>query len=102
MQVIIHRTSIALGLFDDIEVEERELTLQAGDWMLMYTDGVTEAFSPDERMFGVERLLQILVDHQFHSSIELVKKIEQSVNEFIQGADLSDDMTLTAIYRKPE
>ena len=96
------RTSIALGLFDDIDVDEREITLKAGDWILFYTDGVTEAFSASDEMFSVERLLRILKETKFVSSRVLVNKIEQSVNEFISGTDLSDDLTLAVVYRKPE
>jgi len=95
------RTSIALGIFEDILVDEREVSLQSGDWLLLYTDGVTEAFSASEEMFGVDRLYQILEDYEFISSKGLVTQIEQSVNEFIKGVDLSDDMTLAVIYRKP-
>ena len=100
--VELTRTTIALGIFEDIEVDEREINLQFGDWMLMYTDGVTEAFSASEEMFGTDRLLRILMDYHFESSQDLVAKIEQSVNEFITGADLSDDMTLAVIFREPE
>ena len=95
------RTSIALGLFDDIEVDEKTFSLQVGDWILFYTDGVTEAFSENDEMFGVDRLFRILEDTPFVSASELVNKIEQSVNEFISGVDLSDDLTLAVVYRKP-
>jgi sigma-B regulation protein RsbU (phosphoserine phosphatase) len=100
--VQLTRTSIALGLFDDMEVDQREFSLQLGDWILLYTDGVTEAFSASEEMFGAERLLHLLSQGQFTTSQELVREIEQSVNEFIRGTDLSDDMTLTVITRKSE
>jgi sigma-B regulation protein RsbU (phosphoserine phosphatase) len=94
------RTSMALGLFNNIEIEDRELFLNPGDWLLLYTDGVTEAFSNQGEMFGKERLFNILMDHQFISSNRLLDLIEESINEFIQGTDLSDDMTLAALCRK--
>ncbi len=94
------RTSMALGLFSDIEIEDRELLLNPGDWLVLYTDGITEAFSFHGEMFGTERLFNLLVDHKYISSIRLLDLIEGSVNEFIKGTDLSDDMTLAAIYRK--
>jgi serine phosphatase RsbU (regulator of sigma subunit)/transcriptional regulator with GAF, ATPase, and Fis domain len=94
------RTSIALGIFEDIEVEERELCMNPGDWILLYTDGITEAFSAKEEIFGTERLFNLLVDYKFISSDELLDRIEGSVNEFITGTDLSDDMTLATIFRK--
>ena len=91
---------MALGIFDDIEVDERQITLNPGDWLLLYTDGITEAFSVSEEMFGVEKLYKLIVEHEFISSGELRAAIENAVNEFTQGADLSDDLTLTVISRK--
>lgn len=93
------RTTIALGIFDDIEVEEKEIKLNYGDWLLLYTDGITEAFSSQEVMFGTERLMSIYKDSAFHSSKNLGDLISNSVNQFIQGSDLSDDITLAVIHR---
>ncbi len=95
------RTTIALGIFDEIEVEERELILNPGDWILLYTDGVTEAFSAQEEIFGKQRLFNLLENYTFISSNELLDRIVGSVDDFIKGVDLSDDVTLAAIYRKP-
>ncbi len=95
------RTTIALGLFEDIEVDERDLVINPGDWILLYTDGVTEAFSSGEELFGTKRLFDILENYTFISSNDLVDKIQGSVDDFIKGVDLSDDVTLAAIFRKP-
>ena len=97
--VELTRTSIALGLFEDIEVEQREVTLAPGDWMLLYTDGVTEAFSKNNEMFGIKRLYDILLGNPFTTSKEMLDAIERSVYKFIEGAELSDDVTLAAICR---
>jgi phosphoserine phosphatase RsbU/P len=94
------RTGMALGIFNDIEIKEREISLNLGDWMLLYTDGITESFSQQGEMFSTERLFRELLEHKFLSSKGLLDMIERSVNEFIEGTDLSDDMTLAAIYRK--
>src|SRR4030042_1108090 len=88
------RTTIALGIFNDIEIDEHEVTMDIGDWMLLYTDGVTEAFSANEEMYGTKRLFQILLKEQFTSPKELVETIEGSVHDFIDGLELSDDLTL--------
>lgn len=96
----LSRTGMALGLFSDIEIEDRELLLNPGDWLFLYTDGVTEAFSLQGEMFGTERLSNLLLNHKFISSDRLLDLIEGSINEFIRGTDLSDDMTLATIYKK--
>ncbi len=96
----LKRTCMALGIFDDIVVEEREVILNPGDWILLYTDGVTEAFSANEEMYGTKRLFDLLINNRSASSKELLDAIEGSVHEFIEGTELSDDMTLAAICRK--
>jgi serine phosphatase RsbU (regulator of sigma subunit) len=94
------RTSMALGIFDNLEVDEREVYLQPGDWILLYTDGVTEAFKSNGEMFSTNRLYKLLLNNIFTSSKELLDLIEGSVHEFIDGMDLSDDLTIAAIVRK--
>jgi serine phosphatase RsbU (regulator of sigma subunit) len=93
------RTSMALGIFTNIDVDERELWLKPGDWMLLYTDGITEAFSAKDEMFGIDRLIRLLMDYKFVSANGLIDTIEMAVEDFIKGRDLSDDMTLAAISR---
>jgi sigma-B regulation protein RsbU (phosphoserine phosphatase) len=93
------RTSMALGIFTDIDVDERELWLKPGDWMLLYTDGITEAFSAKDEMFGIDRLIGLLMDYKFVSAKGLIDTIVMAVEDFIKGRDLSDDMTLAAISR---
>jgi sigma-B regulation protein RsbU (phosphoserine phosphatase) len=95
----LKRTTIALGIFSEIEVDEREISLHPGDWMFLYTDGVTEAFSIKEEMFGTDRLYRLLLNNKFTSSSELIDTIESEVEDFIIGTDLSDDITLAAITR---
>ncbi len=95
------RTSMALGIFNNIEIDECDFILDPGDWMLLYTDGVTEAFSPGGEMYGTAKLNDLLMSHQFSTAKHLLDQIEGSVEQFISGADLSDDVTLAAIYRKP-
>lgn len=94
------RTSVALGIFDDIEVQEVAVSLKQGDWIFFYTDGITEAFSDNEEMFGVNRLHRLLLEKYYTSAKEIVDDVENSVHEFIEGTDLSDDITLAAIYNK--
>jgi phosphoserine phosphatase RsbU/P len=96
--VELNRTSIALGIFDDIEVEEGEISLRPGDWLFFYTDGVTEAFSFNDEMFGTKRLSNLLLGKKYTSSKEILNEIEGAVFEFIKGTELSDDITLAAMY----
>jgi phosphoserine phosphatase RsbU/P len=98
--VELRRTSVALGVFDDIEVEEGEVVLGLGDWIFLYTDGVTEAFSIDEEIFGTSRLFELLINNEYSSSKAILDMIDKSIHEFIKGVDLSDDITIAAIINK--
>ncbi len=94
------RTSIALGLFNDIEVGERAISIDAGDCVILYTDGITEAFSAQGEMFGVDRLKNLLNGGQLTSAHQLSSSIIEAVQAFITGTDLSDDITMGVILRK--
>jgi phosphoserine phosphatase RsbU/P len=93
-------TGIVLGVFDDIQVGEKEEKIYPGDWVLLYTDGITEAFSPSDEMFGTTRLYDLIRYYKFSTASELIDRIENTVFDFIKGTEISDDMTLTVIYRK--
>jgi sigma-B regulation protein RsbU (phosphoserine phosphatase) len=93
------RTSIALGIFEHIQSDEHEMVLNPGDWLIMYTDGVTEAFSPSEEMFGKERLFNLINSGKFNSSTDFADLLEKTISDFIIGTDLSDDLTITSVHR---
>ncbi|MEL7471812.1 MAG: PP2C family protein-serine/threonine phosphatase [Planctomycetota bacterium] len=48
--------ALPLGVLDDIEIDSADVVLEPGQSLVLYTDGITEAFSPDREEFGVERL----------------------------------------------
>ncbi len=100
--VELTRTTIALGIFEEIVVGERELIINPGDLILLYTDGVTEAFSAKDELYSTKRLFDLLENYNMISSADLLDRILDSVNEFITGVDLSDDVTLAAIHRMNE
>ena len=83
-----------LGTLPDIEYRQTELTLNAGDRLFLYTDGVTEAINSDEEEFGNKRLLSAL--KQFSSDVpeELAGHIYGQLNEFSRGCPQYDDITM--------
>jgi sigma-B regulation protein RsbU (phosphoserine phosphatase) len=83
-----------VGLIADATYVGSSLRLQAGDTLLLYSDGVTEAADPDDQMFGVSRLRELLVG-QHDAPLETLKKtILESVRAFSRGASQADDITL--------
>ncbi|GAB1469739.1 hypothetical protein MASR2M66_06160 [Chloroflexota bacterium] len=91
------RTAVALGVIEQPVVEERTVTIQVGDTLFLYTDGLTEAFSPDGELFGEARMLEMTASLQAATAEEVIASIEECLNEFIDPLPLGDDLTMMAI-----
>jgi sigma-B regulation protein RsbU (phosphoserine phosphatase) len=85
---------VALGVVPDIGLEEKEINLDSGDVVVLYTDGVTEAINEREEQFGQERVIAIAEQNRNLSSSEIMQRIKDSVIEFSQGQPQFDDITL--------
>ena len=91
-----------VGLFDDNEYETRELTLEEGDTLLLYTDGVTEAsrsIEGNSEMYGEERLLDNFTSLRGANSRDIIHTIIGTVYEYTEYGDQEDDITLICIRR---
>ena len=71
--------------------------LQRGDRLVLFTDGVTEAFNPAEELYGAQRLADEVHVHGGGTPAALVERICQSVTNFAGTAPQSDDITLTVL-----
>lgn len=91
-----------LGVFEDAKFGEREIQLKPGETLLVYTDGVTEAMNQARDLFGEERLLGALVQRASLSAEKLTECVVEKVEDFVQEAERSDDITLLAIKRLVE
>ena len=88
---------MALGVVDDFNYESKTMYLKNGEQLLLYTDGVVEAFNPEEEAYGDERFENFLKQSR-HLPIEAtVKKTFVELNDFANGASQSDDITLLGI-----
>ena len=93
------RTGMALGLFEDVAFEQREIRLDMGDFVLLYTDGVTEAMDAERRMFGEERLRRFLGDHCRAKTEHMATALEEELTTFTGAAAPSDDITFVIARR---
>ena len=93
------RTAVALGVIEQPDMKENKVSLGEGDTLLLYTDGLTEAFSPIGDLFGDERLMLSLQTIQLHTADEILMQVEEHLNEFIESIPLGDDLTMLAIRR---
>jgi serine phosphatase RsbU (regulator of sigma subunit) len=73
--------------------------LAAGDILVLYTDGVTEAETARSAQFGMERLQQTILAARGQGARGVVERILESVAQFTSGAPQSDDITCVAVVR---
>jgi serine phosphatase RsbU (regulator of sigma subunit) len=90
---------IILGAFEEVTLHEEEVVIQPGDFLLLYTDGVTDASNDHDELFGAQRLRDILAAQGGKRSEEIAQAILAAVNEFIAGGPQADDLTLLIIRR---
>ncbi|VAX37012.1 serine phosphatase [hydrothermal vent metagenome] len=77
-----------------------EETLAAGDILLMYTDGLVEAHSPEREQFGFDRVRKILLEDQNITAEEIVQKLHEELVEHQQSPLFDDDLTIVVVKRK--
>jgi sigma-B regulation protein RsbU (phosphoserine phosphatase) len=91
-------TGPAVGLFPDVDFEMRQISLEAGDILIAYTDGVTDARNPSGERFTQERLLSLL-EQPFASAAAVLDTVEGHLHGHIADAVQFDDITLLAVQR---
>ena len=101
---------MALGVMDEYQIRGKTAQLDHGDSLILYTDGITEAFSPGGHIYGEDRLITAIQDVRKHAHYEpegtsnlakiVLETIDQSVSSFISDDSLSDDQTLVVFSRQ--
>lgn len=89
-----------LAVLPDCVYENSELLLSDDDLLILYTDGVTEAFNAGGEMFGEARLREVAAAAADQPEA-LVHAIEQKVAEHAVGVEQSDDITLLIVQYHP-
>jgi len=92
---------LVLGLMEDRGYQTRQLTLQPGDGILLYTDGVTEAMNVRNEEFGEERLAGLLQVDSGVIAEQLDERVVDAVRNFAIGAPQSDDLTVMFLRFRP-
>ncbi|MFA6507126.1 MAG: PP2C family protein-serine/threonine phosphatase, partial [Treponemataceae bacterium] len=96
----IDTKSVPIGVEKSNEYTASTLTLEDGDILLMYTDGVVEAVDPAGRQYGMTGLNAILEKHNDLSSKEIANMVREDVHTFIGNARQHDDQTLLTVKVK--
>ena len=98
----ITASGVAVGIFKSAEFALETSQVEAGDILVLYTDGITEAINDEEEEFGEERLEKLIVSNAEQTAKDLTTLIMDAVREFAGEQSLFDDATLVIIKRARE
>ncbi len=98
----LYEGGVALGVLPDAEYEDRPVVLRPEDVLVLYTDGVTEAVSPEGEQFGQTRLEGLLARLADRPAASIVDGIVAAITEWCASAGMTDDLTLMVVKVKPE
>ena len=90
-------TGVPLALLPEASYKEREARMEQGDTLVLYTDGVTEAFNPKGDMFGDERLAAVARSGAETSARRCLDSVLAAVSAFAEDAPQSDDITVVVV-----
>jgi sigma-B regulation protein RsbU (phosphoserine phosphatase) len=93
------RTGMALGVLAEAPYEQRTHSLASGDFVLLYTDGVTDARNAAGEDFGVKRLQAVVAQNRTAPAAGLLSALERALDEFTGAAAPFDDLTLVIARR---
>lgn len=90
---------VAIGFLNDYNFKQGELELGVDDFVVYYTDGITEAENKNKELFGMERFKNIILRNAHYPAEKIKDKILYAVNKFQEECEQNDDITLVIIKR---
>jgi len=91
-----------VGMFTEAEYQSARVTLEPDEYLVIYTDGVSEAANPRNELFEEGRLRRILEDFKGNNVEELGDAIREGMRVWTEGAAQSDDITILVVQYKGE
>ncbi len=93
----LEQGGIILGMMPNLSYRQETIPLKPGDWIVMYTDGVSEAVNAADEEFEEQRLIEVIQANRMHSASVMKDRILASVREFAIGQPQRDDITLLCL-----
>ena len=94
------RAGLVLAGMEGVRYRSGELTLEPGDRIFLYTDGVTEATNSENKLYGEERLLSFMNENATVEATEFLPKLKANIDEFVGEAPQFDDITMLMLNFK--
>ncbi len=93
-----------LGVLESVDIEQSEVTLGAGETVVLYSDGVTDAVGTDGERFGLPRMTEtlhgLLATHQRPGTI--ARGMRQIMQSYMADGRITDDMTMLVLQTSPD
>ena len=97
---LLEQSNTALGIFQSSHYTDKQVQINAGDTLVIYTDGITELVNDQGEYFGIQELLQIIQENKQLSAGNLVSKIMRAAQDFSKDVGFLDDITLVVVRRE--
>jgi sigma-B regulation protein RsbU (phosphoserine phosphatase) len=94
---LLEKGGLILGMMPNLPYQQETITLEPGDWIVMFTDGVTEAVNAADEEFEEKRLIEVIRANKDGSASVMKDKILAAVREFSVGQAQGDDITLLSL-----
>lgn len=92
-------TGLPLGMFEGVQFQQESLKLEPADFLVLYTDGVTEAMSKSSEEYGEKRMRQAMVGCSDQAASRFLGGVVSDVEKFVAGEPQSDDLTMMVLKR---
>ena len=99
-ELLKDKHGLVIGAIDPITYKEYELMLEPGSKLFIYTDGVPEATDTENKMFGLDRMLEALNSDTSANPEQILSNVGTAVSEFAGGAEQFDDLTMLCMEYK--
>ena len=93
------RTGIPLGFDDETTFDQQTQVISPGDFIIFYTDGVTDAMNAEGEEFGMKRFRDLIQDHRTAAAVEILEAIKHAIDDFIDTTAPYDDITIIIAKR---
>ncbi len=94
------RPGFVLAGMEGIRYRQFEMTLEEGDMLYLYTDGVTEATNSENQLYGEDRLVKFINQHKDDGPQSLLTSIKGDIDSFVGEAPQFDDITMLCLKIK--
>ncbi len=96
---LLEKGGMPLGVSDDFTIFNKTVEINHKETLILYTDGVTEAQSPDGKLYGMNRFEKFMLESSITNMNDLLDALDKNILIFQKGFPPTDDLTVIALHR---